>query len=197
MIGWWAEGAAPPSEPSDMLPRSGRARRHGRGQTLAEFALILPVFLLMTLGVLDGARVYMAQISLTNAVREAALFASTGNYNAWCRNPADPTQADSSMPTPVACPAGVSVNNYAADPDNLAYRVAMESSGLDFARITLLAPACGTGTGTPTASCASVTSPTLVQVQARYSFTVLTPILSQLWGSTVTLNAASTARVIQ
>ena len=180
-----------------MLPRRGRARRYGRGQTLVEFALILPVFLLMTLGVLDGARVYMAQISLTNGVRGAAMFASAGNYNAWCRNPSDGAQADPSMPVPIACPAGAGVNNYAADPDNLAYRVAMDASGLDFSRITLFAPTCGTGSGAPSTSCAAVTSPTLVQVHATYEFTVLTPILSQLWGSTVTLDASSTARVIQ
>jgi Flp pilus assembly protein TadG len=180
-----------------MLPRSGRARRCGRGQTLVEFALILPAFLLTTLGVLDGARVYMAQISLTNAVREAAMFASTGNYNAWCRDPGDESQADPSMPVPVACPAGASAANYAGDPGNLAYRVAIESSGLDFSRITLFAPTCGTGAGAPASSCPAVPSPTLVQIHAAYRFDVLTPGLSQIWGSSVTLDATSTARVIQ
>jgi Flp pilus assembly protein TadG len=180
-----------------MLPRSGRARRHERGQTLAEFALILPVFLLMTLGVLDGARLYMAQISLTNGVREAALYASRGNYNAWCRDPSDATQHDSSMPVPVSCPTGANANNYAGDPDNVAYRVGMQASGLDLSRVTLLAPKCGTGTGAPTASCAAITSPTMVKIEATYRFDVLTPILSQIWGSSVNLSASSTARVIQ
>jgi hypothetical protein len=180
-----------------MLPRSGRARRHGRGQTLAEFALILPVFLLMTLGVLDGARLYMAQISLTNGVREAALYASRGNYNSWCRDPSDASQHDSSMPVPVACPTGAGANNYSGDPDNVAYRVGMQASGLDLSRITLLAPTCGTAIVTPTASCAAIVSPTMVRIQARYTFDVLTPVLSQIWGSSINLEASSTARVIE
>jgi Flp pilus assembly protein TadG len=57
--------------------RPGRRRR---GQALAEFALVLPVFLLMTLGVVDLARMFTAYISLTNGVREAALFAGANSY---------------------------------------------------------------------------------------------------------------------
>jgi hypothetical protein len=101
------------------------------------------------------------------------------------------------MPVPIACPAGAGATNYSADPNNLAYRVAMDASGLDFSRITLFAPTCGTGSATPTTSCPAVTSPTLVKVHATYRFALLTPILSQIWGSNITLDATSTARVIQ
>ena len=46
---------------------TNRLRRRGersRGQTLVEFALILPVFLVLTLGVVDGARVFTAYIAI-------------------------------------------------------------------------------------------------------------------------------------
>ena len=47
-------------------------RRRGRGQTLAEFALILPVFVLLILGLLDFGRVVYADHTLAQAAREAA-----------------------------------------------------------------------------------------------------------------------------
>jgi Flp pilus assembly protein TadG len=170
-------------------------RRRQRGQTLTEFALILPVFLMLTLGVVDGARVYMAQIQLTNGVREAALFATKGNYNAWCRNPADPTQADASMPVPVPCPAGTTAANYSADPGNLAYRIAADSSGMDLSRVVMAQPKCGLGPALPTSSCSVVTTPVYVTVSATYTFNPITPIISQLWGRSVVLSASSTGRV--
>ena len=42
-----------------------------RGQTLVEFALILPIFLLMMLGILDLGRAVYAYHTINNAAREA------------------------------------------------------------------------------------------------------------------------------
>jgi Flp pilus assembly protein TadG len=178
-----------------MSPRANRARRRGRGQTVVEFALILPVFLVVTLAVIDGSRAFTAQIELTNGVRNAALFAYKGNYNAWCRDPSDPTDADPGMPVTVACPTGTGSANYGADPANLAYRIAAEASGMDRTLITLSQPLCGPGPGAPTSSCASVANPKYVTITATYRFTTLTPLLSQFWGGNITLTATSTARV--
>jgi Flp pilus assembly protein TadG len=50
-------------------------RRHESGQTMAELALVLPIFLLLVFGVLDLGRVVWANSSLANASREAARFA--------------------------------------------------------------------------------------------------------------------------
>lgn len=41
-----------------------------RGQTLAEFALILPVFLLVLVGIFDGGRLVFASHTVNNAARE-------------------------------------------------------------------------------------------------------------------------------
>ena len=178
-----------------MSPRANRARRRGRGQTVVEFALILPVFLVATLAVVDGSRAFTAQIELTNGVRNAALFAYKGNYNSWCRDPSDPADADPGMPVTVSCPTGTGAANYGSDPGNLAYRIAAEASGMDRSLITLSAPLCGLGPGVPTQSCASVSSPKYVTITATYRFTPLTPLLSQFWGGNITLTATSTARV--
>jgi hypothetical protein len=172
-----------------------RGRKRERGQSLTEFALILPVFLVMTLAVVDGARVYMAQIELTNGVRSAALFAVKGNYNAWCRNPGDATQADPGMPVSVPCPSGTTATHYSADPGNLAYRIAAEASGMNLAGIVLAQPLCGMGPGAPTLSCSAVANPKYVTIKATYTFNPLTPILSQIWGSSVVLTASTTGRL--
>lgn len=54
--------------------------RHNRtrGQALVELALIVPIMLFLLLGALDLGRVFYANITITNAAKEAALRASTG-----------------------------------------------------------------------------------------------------------------------
>src|SRR5512141_2596665 len=42
------------------------------GQSLAEFAISLPILLLLIVGALDLGRVYFAQMTVTNAARVAA-----------------------------------------------------------------------------------------------------------------------------
>jgi Flp pilus assembly protein TadG len=49
-----------------------RSHRHGRGQTLVEFALILPIFLLILMGLLDFGRVIYAQHTINQDAREGA-----------------------------------------------------------------------------------------------------------------------------
>src|SRR5262245_920972 len=53
-----------------------RRRRRTRGQSLVEFALILPLLLVFLATVLDLGRIYYANISLLNAAREGAFQAS-------------------------------------------------------------------------------------------------------------------------
>src|SRR3954468_3081543 len=51
-------------------------RRHSRGQSLAEFALVIPLFLVMLFGIIDIGRVIWANDALANAAREGARYAS-------------------------------------------------------------------------------------------------------------------------
>jgi hypothetical protein len=50
-------------------------RRRQRGQALLEFAVVLPVFMVVLLGMIDLGRVIWANDSISNAAREAARFA--------------------------------------------------------------------------------------------------------------------------
>ena len=54
-----------------------RRRRRARGQALAEFALVLPIFLLIFFAIVQLGILLSAHIGLTNAVREVARFGST------------------------------------------------------------------------------------------------------------------------
>ncbi|MCA0452539.1 MAG: pilus assembly protein [Chloroflexi bacterium] len=55
-------------------------RRRRQGQTLAEFAITLPTLLILVFGVIEFGRVFQAWVSLQNAARTAARYASTGQY---------------------------------------------------------------------------------------------------------------------
>lgn len=50
-----------------------------RGQGLVEFALLVPLLLLMTLGALDFGRLFFAYTAIANAAREGAMCASLGS----------------------------------------------------------------------------------------------------------------------
>src|SRR5512138_3039482 len=52
-----------------------------RGQTMAEFALTLPILLLLMFGVIEFARIFQAWITLQNAARSAARYAITGQWD--------------------------------------------------------------------------------------------------------------------
>jgi hypothetical protein len=53
-------------------------RTKTKGQALTEFALILPILLLLLLGIIEGARIIWAYVQVQNAAREATRYAVTG-----------------------------------------------------------------------------------------------------------------------
>ena len=64
--------------------RTGSEPRRGageRGVNLIEMALVLPLLLLLLAGVVDLGRAFYTYVSLTNAVREGARFASKLPYD--------------------------------------------------------------------------------------------------------------------
>lgn len=62
--------------------RDDPPHRHRRGQSLVEFAIVLPILLLLTLVALDFGRVYLGWINLQNMSRIAANVAAN-NPTAW------------------------------------------------------------------------------------------------------------------
>jgi Flp pilus assembly protein TadG len=165
-----------------------RRRSRGRGQAVVEFALILPVFLMLTIGVVDMARVFTSYVELTNGVSSAALYGGNGGYFKWC-----------SATGVIACKTGTAAANKAGDPDNIAYQIQIETTGLTTGAIDLGKPQCNTpGAPTVFADCTLATAGTYssVRVGANYTMTLLTPIISNLVGP-VKMSAETTAAIIQ
>jgi hypothetical protein len=153
---------------------------------MVEFALIFPVFLLITLGVVDLTRVFTAYISLTNGVREAAIFAGFGDgYSRWCSSAGS-----------IACPTGSTGHEF-ADPDNIAYRIEGEASGLDLSQIVVDPPACFLTDGTATTCDAANSGVVRTTIRASYSMPVLTPVLGAILGNNVPMSAATTVAIIR
>jgi Flp pilus assembly protein TadG len=74
----------------DIASRWKRHRRE-RGQSLVEFALVLPVFLILVFGIIDFSMALRSYVTLTNATREGARYgalgATKGTFPASCSNP--------------------------------------------------------------------------------------------------------------
>jgi TadE-like protein/PKD domain-containing protein len=147
---------------SDITPTRllDRTRRHlaerSRGQSLVEFALLLPVFMLFFATTLDLGRLAAAQLSVANAAKEGAFQASTTPSDFNPSNPC-PSTGDSNL---VLCRvqlelkgSGISVN-----PSDIS--------------ITCSQTGCPTGMG----------SRVTVSVTGR--FQLLTPVLSPFFGGT-------------
>ena len=83
------------------LSRTTADRR--RGQGLVEFALVLPIFLLLIFGVIDGGRYVYVNSTLSNAAREGARL---GSVEASWRGSADPSCGSPGGPV---CPANNTV----------------------------------------------------------------------------------------
>jgi hypothetical protein len=63
------------------VPGGGRAgKRRTPGQTMAEFALVLPALLLLIFGIIEFARIFYSWLIITNAVRTGERYAVTGDY---------------------------------------------------------------------------------------------------------------------
>ena len=61
---------------SGRLGRLRGAHRDTQGQSLVEVALVLPLLLLLVLGMVDVGRIYALKVAVTNAAREAAIYAA-------------------------------------------------------------------------------------------------------------------------
>lgn len=72
--------------PASLTARASARRPRTRGQSLVEFALVLPILLFLTLIALDFGRVYLGYINLQNMARIAANFAAN-NSSAWDSTP--------------------------------------------------------------------------------------------------------------
>ena len=82
-----------------------------RGATAVEFALLLPVLLLLVFGLIDLGRALNAQITLTQAAREGARLAALSQANVVSRTQAAATGLSGVTVTVTACPSGAGASS--------------------------------------------------------------------------------------
>jgi Flp pilus assembly protein TadG len=139
--------------------RTKERRRRSRGQGLVEFALILPVFLVLLSAAIDLGRIAYARIAVENAAREGAFQASV-----------TPTSYTAGQPCPPVDPLTGEV------PSNLVIcRALLEAQGsvvtVTPADVLLTcSPTCTEGMGN------------LVTVKVNGTFKLLTPFMAAFFG---------------
>jgi hypothetical protein len=159
-----------------MTARSSRRRSRRRGQGLVEFALVIPVFLLVLFGLIDIGRYVYLTSSLSQAAREGARLASVEvSY----RGSADPACGTSGGP---ACPANDTALR--ADIRAAANRMMSPFGSITAAEISCDQKGSAPPTGNWTSSVCNFNAPGgIVSVRVTATFTPLTPIIAQIFGT--------------
>ncbi|HEX5591599.1 MAG TPA: TadE/TadG family type IV pilus assembly protein [Candidatus Limnocylindrales bacterium] len=145
-----------------------RYRERPLGQSLVEFALILPVFLVIVSTAVDLGRIAYARVTIANVAREASFQAAQTPTAYQAGQPCDPADTDANL---VIC------------------RAILESSGsvvtVTPADIALSCdPACASGLGNT------------VTVTATGRFNLLTPVMAVFFGgTTITFTSSSTNQI--
>jgi Flp pilus assembly protein TadG len=165
-----------------VLGRKTAASR--RGQAMVEFALLLPLFLLVIFGLIDMGRFVMTDHILSSAAREGARQAAVeaswlGSTDTSCNTAHGPT-----------CPGNVTVlsDHARAAANNIV-------AGLG-GSITQLHLSCDPPGSEPTGlwsgtSCLSTTSGNHVSVRVVFTYQPITPVIGQLIGPVVRHGAAT------
>jgi Flp pilus assembly protein TadG len=135
--------------------------RRTRGQSLVEFALVVPIFAIALFGIIDLGRYASLANSLSNGAREAARYASVGTRPS--------PQCDGLSRE--ACAISVASSNTWGVPSN------MITATVTCERI---APGDTTPNPIPVAQCRSND---LLRVHTAATFTLVTPIIAQFIGS--------------
>ena len=128
-------------------------RKHG--QALAEFALVLPIFLIILFAIIDVGRFVYTANTLSNSAREAARIGSVG---------VRPTECGGMSRQ--ACIQRIARDRSWAIPGTITTTVTCE-------RVAL-------GGGTSVVATSSCRSGDLLRVRTAVPFTVMTPVVGQL-----------------
>jgi Flp pilus assembly protein TadG len=163
-------------------------RRSRGGQALVEFALVLPVFLVMLFAVIDGGRfVYMNSV-LSSGAREGA---RVGSVEASWLGKTDPSCGQPGGPI---CPADAT--QLKADVLAAANRMVTPFANIVSAQIYISCDQQGsepTGNWTAGTACTSTTGVynNVISVRVALTYQPLTPVLSTVIGSRTIYGSAS------
>ena len=166
---------------------SRRRSRQSRGQTLVELALVLPIFLVMFFGLVDGGRYVFMTSVLSQASREATRLAAV--QASWIGS-SDPSCNTTGGPV---CPADA--NALQANVVAAANRMVSPFGQISSANVYISCDSPGnapTGAWTSGTGCTSVTGAAgqLISVRVVLTFIPFTPGLSQI--GTITTSGSAT-----
>lgn len=177
-----------------------RGRANQRGQALVETALILPVFLLLLFGLIDGGRFVYTDSVMSQAVREGARVAAVEALWVGKTTANDPSCVATAgainpavNPGAHVCPATTAI--LLADVTTATNR--MNAGVGTIAQVDLRcnaagSPPSGAWVSAP-ATCAAPTKGDVVSVRVTYLYRPLTPIAGQIIGSVSRSGVASMA----
>ena len=168
-----------------MTQRHSRSRGK-RAQALAEMAAMVPFLLIGMMGMLDLGRAFYYQISITNAVREAARYAVQPYYLGL--NPSCPTIPPVPNPWPTNC--------VTQSDDAIIARVNQELNGTGIVVPTNAIQVLPNEQGRSD-NFNNGTSRYPIKVSAFFKFTFITPIIGQLVGDAngqLTINTSAVFR---
>lgn len=146
-----------------------RALRDERGVALVEFALVLPLLVLICLGTVDFGRAYARWNLVKNAAREGANFAQLN-------------------------PGKVSSSGICTDPNNIEWHVHNESSVVNSYAVTVTRADGTAVTGCNVAGTIPA-SGTTIKVTASTTFPIITPFVESILGGDPTVSASVAVRV--
>ncbi len=147
-----------------------RPHRRTRGQSLAEFALVLPIMLILLAAAIDLGRLFYAYVAVENAAKEGAFF---GSRSPLCSGSGNPN---------------------CADPNNVVWHVQNEASNIGSQFTTNVS--CLTPAGALVQPINDCLDGYTYRVTVSYPFRLITPILGSIVNQNLNLVSESQATVI-
>jgi PKD repeat protein len=158
---------------------SRAAKVRSLGQSVVEFAVILPLFLMLLLIAVDFGRAFFSYVALNNAAREAAAYGASGNDDYGYSRAVD----SAGMLSAAQAEANVQTQSGqgALDMDVTCHN----SAGIEIGCATTSDSGGGGGTGNT------------ITVSLTERFTFLTPFIGDVFGGGITMHSSSTATITQ
>lgn len=148
-----------------------RSLTRDRGQSLVEFALVVPILLLLFAMAVDLGRLFYAYVAVENAAKEGAAYGAT---NPIC---SDDTRA------------------ICAGTNNVEARVTLEAGSLP-GGVTPTLIQCQAPNGSPRVPLTECRDGDTYVVRAAHTFDLVTPILGQVLGNSLVLTSEARSRVL-
>ena len=148
------------------VARVARLARTVRAQSLVEFAILLPVLLLLLGGAIDLGRLFSAQVAISNAAKEGAFFGATS-------------------------PGCDQERTGCSDPRTVAWHIEQEAK--DLSPLSYTVQCLHDGSSVALSACVE---DDLYRVSVSHTFSMVTPLLSGIFGSSLQLHASASAVVL-